>query len=231
MVGGSRRWRAGDGAGAGCMDAAPARDHGARAGSDDTAPIPAAWRCAVAAGRGVHHRGRQARAATSGPGYCRRGGSRARAAEVLDSSAPLTSSVRCAPQHPFNLLAAMALWAGLRIGHGELHAELPLVLAAWPATRFGLASRADGRVHQRGRAGRARDGVLGPLPQPLQRLSVAERDGGLQPDAGPHLGQVQHRIDQGGPEAAAGLPCDGGLVTGVPAPPGAHRCGAGGGRI
>jgi hypothetical protein len=35
--------------------------------------------------------------------------------EILDGSAPLTSSVRCAPQEPFNLLAAMALWAGLRI--------------------------------------------------------------------------------------------------------------------
>ncbi len=37
-------------------------------------------------------------------------------AEVLGSSGPLTSTVRCAPQDPFNLLAAMALWAGLRIG-------------------------------------------------------------------------------------------------------------------
>ena len=51
--------------------------------------------------------------------------------EVLDSSAPLTSTVRCAPQDPFNLLAAMALWAGLRIDPAELHAEV-LVVAARP---------------------------------------------------------------------------------------------------
>ena len=37
---GAGRWRAGDRAGAGCMDAAPARGHGARAGSDDTARDP-----------------------------------------------------------------------------------------------------------------------------------------------------------------------------------------------
>ena len=36
-------------------------------------------------------------------------------AEVLDGSGPLTSTVSCAPQGPFNLLAAMALCAGLRI--------------------------------------------------------------------------------------------------------------------
>jgi hypothetical protein len=52
-------------------------------------------------------------------------------AEMLDGSAPLTSSVRCAPQEPFNLLAAMALWAGLRIDPAELHAEV-LVVAARP---------------------------------------------------------------------------------------------------
>jgi hypothetical protein len=52
-------------------------------------------------------------------------------AEMLDGSAPLTSNVRCAPQEPFNLLAAMALWAGLRIDPAGLHAEV-LVVAARP---------------------------------------------------------------------------------------------------
>jgi hypothetical protein len=51
--------------------------------------------------------------------------------EVLDSSAPLVSSVCCSPQDSFNLLAAMALWAGLRIDPGELRAEV-LVVAARP---------------------------------------------------------------------------------------------------
>ncbi len=60
LAGGSRRRLAGDRAGARCLDVAPARDLGARAGRDDTAPILAAWRCAAAAGRGVHHRGWQA---------------------------------------------------------------------------------------------------------------------------------------------------------------------------
>jgi hypothetical protein len=52
-------------------------------------------------------------------------------AEMLAGSAPLASSARCAPQEPFNLLAAMALWAGLRIDPAELHAEV-LVVAARP---------------------------------------------------------------------------------------------------
>ncbi len=51
--------------------------------------------------------------------------------DVLDSSAPITSRVCCAPHDPFNLLAAMALWAGLRIDLAELHAEV-LVVAAQP---------------------------------------------------------------------------------------------------
>jgi hypothetical protein len=37
----------------------------------------------------------------------------------------------CRPQDPFNLPAAMALWAGLRIDLAELHAEV-LVVAARP---------------------------------------------------------------------------------------------------
>ena len=51
--------------------------------------------------------------------------------EVLDSSAPITSPVCCSPQDSFNLLAAMALWAGLRIDPAELHAEV-LIVAAQP---------------------------------------------------------------------------------------------------
>lgn len=51
--------------------------------------------------------------------------------EMLDGSAPLTSSVRCSPQDSFSLLAAMSLWAGLRIDPAELDAEV-LVVAARP---------------------------------------------------------------------------------------------------
>jgi hypothetical protein len=51
--------------------------------------------------------------------------------EMLDSPATLTSSVCCSPQESFNLLAAMALRAGLRIDPAELHAEV-LVVAARP---------------------------------------------------------------------------------------------------
>jgi hypothetical protein len=51
--------------------------------------------------------------------------------EMLDSPATLTSSVCCSPQESFNLLAAMALWAGLRIDPAELQAEV-LVVAARP---------------------------------------------------------------------------------------------------
>ena len=49
--------------------------------------------------------------------------------EFLDSVETLTSAVRCAPLASFNLLAAMALWAGLSIDPVELRAEV-LVVAA-----------------------------------------------------------------------------------------------------
>jgi hypothetical protein len=52
-------------------------------------------------------------------------------AKMLDGLGPLASAVHCAPREPFNLLAAMALWAGLRIDPAELHAEV-LVVAARP---------------------------------------------------------------------------------------------------
>ncbi len=48
---------------------------------------------------------------------------------MLDGSGPLTSTVRCAPQEPFNLLAAMAPWAGLRVDPAGLHAEVLVVTA------------------------------------------------------------------------------------------------------
>jgi hypothetical protein len=53
--------------------------------------------------------------------------------DMLDSPATLTSSVCCSPREPFNLLAAMALWAGLRIGPAELRLEVLVVAARpWP---------------------------------------------------------------------------------------------------
>jgi hypothetical protein len=51
--------------------------------------------------------------------------------ELLDSPQTLTSTVCCSPQKSFNLLAAMALWAELRIDLGELRSEV-LVVAARP---------------------------------------------------------------------------------------------------
>jgi hypothetical protein len=50
-------------------------------------------------------------------------------AEVQASSAPLVSAVCCSRQDPFNLLAAMAQWAGLPIDPAELSAELLAVAA------------------------------------------------------------------------------------------------------
>jgi hypothetical protein len=49
--------------------------------------------------------------------------------ELLDAGDPLGSDVRCSPQEPFNLLAAMAWWAGLRVDSSELREEV-LVIAA-----------------------------------------------------------------------------------------------------
>jgi hypothetical protein len=69
--------------------------------------------------------------------------------EVLGSPAALTSSVCCSPQDSFNLLAAMALWAGLRIDPAELHAEV-LVVTARPQHEPkppAAAPGADGCLH------------------------------------------------------------------------------------
>ncbi len=135
MVGRSRRRRTGDRTGAGCVDAAPACRHGAGAGRDDTARILAARRCcAAAAGRGIHHRGRQAEPLPAGQDAADAAAAGLALAEMLDGPGPLTSTVRCAPQEPFNLLLAMALWAGLRIDPAELHAEV-LVVATRPEPR------------------------------------------------------------------------------------------------
>jgi hypothetical protein len=54
--------------------------------------------------------------------------------DLLDGPEPLASQVRCSPQGSFNLLTAMALWAGLSIDPGELHEDV-LVIAASPRPR------------------------------------------------------------------------------------------------
>jgi hypothetical protein len=50
--------------------------------------------------------------------------------ELLDAPGPLASSVRCSPHGSFNLVAAMALWAGLGIDPGELQLDVLVVAAA-----------------------------------------------------------------------------------------------------
>ena len=63
--------------------------------------------------------------------------------ELPEDPRPLTSGVCCSPQASFNLLAAMALWAGLRMDPGELREEV-LVIAVRPQpgslNRRGLVS-------------------------------------------------------------------------------------------
>ncbi len=54
--------------------------------------------------------------------------------ELFNDAQAFTSAVHCSPQGSFNLLAAMALWAGLRIDVGELCEEV-LVIAARPLPR------------------------------------------------------------------------------------------------
>ncbi|HEY6278838.1 MAG TPA: hypothetical protein VIX86_21200 [Streptosporangiaceae bacterium] len=51
--------------------------------------------------------------------------------DILGTGAPLASSIGCSPHAPFNLLAAMALWAGLSIDPSELSQDV-LVIAARP---------------------------------------------------------------------------------------------------
>jgi hypothetical protein len=51
--------------------------------------------------------------------------------DLLNTSAPLASSIYCSPHAPFNLLAAMAMWAGLGIDPSELNQDV-LVIAAHP---------------------------------------------------------------------------------------------------
>ncbi len=54
--------------------------------------------------------------------------------ELLDGPEPLTSALHCSPHGPFNLLTAMALWAGLSIDPSELRADV-LVIAGRPQPR------------------------------------------------------------------------------------------------
>ena len=51
--------------------------------------------------------------------------------DLLNASAPLASSICCSPHAPFNLLAAMAVWAGLGIDPSELSLDV-LVITAQP---------------------------------------------------------------------------------------------------
>ncbi|MBT8224377.1 MAG: hypothetical protein HKP61_07030 [Dactylosporangium sp.] len=50
----------------------------------------------------------------------------------LDAGEPFTSDVRCAPHGAFNLLAAMACWAGLHLDPDEIRDDI-LVIRACPA--------------------------------------------------------------------------------------------------
>jgi hypothetical protein len=52
--------------------------------------------------------------------------------ELLDGPEPLTSALHSSPHGPFNLLTAMALWAGLSIDPSELRADV-LVVAGAPS--------------------------------------------------------------------------------------------------
>jgi hypothetical protein len=51
--------------------------------------------------------------------------------DLLNTSAPLAPSIGCSPHAPFNLLAAMAVWAGLGIDPSELSQDV-LVITAHP---------------------------------------------------------------------------------------------------
>jgi hypothetical protein len=76
----------------------------------------------------------KARTTASGPARCRRRSAGLALVELLDSPDTLTSTVCCSPREPFNLLAAMSLWAELRIDPDELRTEV-LVVAARPQPR------------------------------------------------------------------------------------------------
>jgi hypothetical protein len=52
--------------------------------------------------------------------------------KLLAGPEPITSRVVCSPRQPFNLLAAMAMWAGLRISPDELRAEVLVAVPGWP---------------------------------------------------------------------------------------------------
>lgn len=54
--------------------------------------------------------------------------------ELLDAAGPLASQVCCSPHQSFNLLTAMALWAGLGIDPRELFQDV-LVIAPRPQPR------------------------------------------------------------------------------------------------
>jgi hypothetical protein len=51
--------------------------------------------------------------------------------DLLNTKAPLASTTCCSPHAPFNLLAALAVWAGLGLDPGELGQDV-LVIGAHP---------------------------------------------------------------------------------------------------
>src|ERR1017187_112721 len=120
MVGGSGRHCPGNGPGPGCVDAAAAFRRRARAGGDDaTWPLAAPGRAVAAREALVSADGRPVPVPAGQDAADAAAAGRA-LVQLLDDPRPLISSVHCSPQGSFNLLAATAPWAGLRIDPGEL---------------------------------------------------------------------------------------------------------------
>src|SRR5271166_1133121 len=76
----------------------------------------------------------------------------------------------------------------------------------WALCRGLVRGGRDVRVEQRAGSGRPRGRVLAALPEPAERLAVAEGKRGLQPRAFLDLRQVHHRVHEAGAAARSDMP-------------------------
>jgi predicted ATPase len=125
---------------------------------------------------------------------------------VVSHSRPLITTMReLAGSGPVVNTIELAKHSGqtLVVGQEPLDApawqwpkRLPALAGGIRRVSVGIRSGRNVRIHQYGRARRAGDRALGPIPQAFKRLTIAKRDRGFQACARLHLGQIHDGIDQ-----------------------------------
>ena len=115
--------------------------------------------------------------------------------------------------NPYQHIAGTSIVADVRAG-SALHltgwvqprSSFSRCLAGWPLRRAAWAAGRKARIQQGAPPSGAGTDVLTALLKPLQRLAITERECHLQARAFPHLGKVQHRVDQARAAARSDVP-------------------------